>query len=170
MAGFWRMFSRKPQPAMGGTARAGQVKCMNPPHDHAGCPTSSSDEVKSFRRFPRPGLPPLGRTHLAPEQRFAKHKGGHKAGKYVFRYGLVPVMYDHINPVESRERAEVGDHTMTPRVDMLATWLTLHAYRGVYRSFRGYMRGKATMRELVAKATPVSMLALVKIEGELGST
>ena len=62
-------------------------------------------EVLRRQSRPQPGLPLLGQTHLTPEQRFAKHKSGHGAGKYVFRYGLVPAMYDHINPVETRERA-----------------------------------------------------------------
>ncbi len=72
---------------------------------------------------PRPALPLLGQTHLTPEARFAKHKSGHKAGRYVFRYGLhlVPAMYDHINPVESRERAE--------EIEMhLTNYLRRHGY------------------------------------------
>ena len=49
-------------------------------------------EVKQFRRFcaanppPQPGLPLLGQTHLTPEQRSSTMA----AGRYVFRYGLVP--------------------------------------------------------------------------------
>ena len=66
---------------------------------------------------------PAWQTHLTPEQRFAKHKSGKKAGKYVFRYGLhlVPAMYDHINPVESRERAEESEMHLT-------NYLRLHGY------------------------------------------
>jgi hypothetical protein len=74
------------------------------------------DEVKRFKKFKaaNPDLNPhypcfyVGQTHLTPEKRFAKHKSGRKAGKYVFRYGLhlCPAMYDHVNPIESRERAE----------------------------------------------------------------
>ena len=55
---------------------------------------------------PQPGLPLLGQTHLTPEARFAKHKSGHKAGRYVFRYGLVP--HDHINPVEGEGGGDRG--------------------------------------------------------------
>ncbi len=89
------------------------------------------DEVKSFKKFreANPDLNPdypcfyVGQTHLTPEQRFAKHKSGRKAGKYVFRYGLhlVPAMYDHVNPIESRERAEeIEAH--------LASYLRRHGY------------------------------------------
>ncbi len=51
----------------------------------------------STRATPARAYPPHPRAE-------AKHKRGHKAGRYVFRYGLHP--HDHINPVESRERAE----------------------------------------------------------------
>ena len=69
----------------------------------------------------------------------------------------------------------VGDLTLKPgsdwNMDMLATWLALHAYdayQGAYGNFEEYKKGKPTMRELAVKATAMSMLALVKIEGELG--
>jgi hypothetical protein len=81
------------------------------------------DEVKRFRKFREanpelnPGYPCfyVGQTHLSPEQRFAKHKSGTKAGKYVFRYGLhlCPAMYDHVNPIETRERAEEIEANLT---------------------------------------------------------
>jgi len=67
------------------------------------------------------------------------------------------------------------DLALTPgvdwRMDMLATWLALQAYdayRGAYDNFEEYTKGKSTMRELAVKATAMSMLALVKIEGVLG--
>ena len=82
-----------------------------------------SDEVRALRRFRaanpdmRPGYPCfyVGQTHLSPEERFAKHKGGHKAGRYVLRHGLhlVPAMYEHINPVGTRERAEEIERVLT---------------------------------------------------------
>ena len=58
-------------------------------------------EVLRRQSRPQPGLPLLGQTHLTPEVRQAQER---QAGKYVFRYGLhlVPAMYDHINPVETR--------------------------------------------------------------------
>lgn len=70
----------------------------------------------------------------------------------------------------------VGGHTQRPgvdwRVDMLVTWMALHAYeayRGPYDNFREYHKVRGTMRELAAKATAASMLALAKVEGALGS-
>ena len=94
---------------------------MNPPDDHAGCPTSSSDGVKSFRRFGaanpdlNPAYPCLGRP-TSPRRRGSPST---RAGKYVYRCGLVP--HDHINPVESRERAE--------EIEMhLANYLRRHGY------------------------------------------
>jgi hypothetical protein len=82
-----------------------------------------SDEVKAKRRFQaaNPDMDPdypcfyVGQTHLSPEERFRKHKAGHKAGRYVFRYGLhlVPAMYEHINPVGTRERAEEIERVLT---------------------------------------------------------
>jgi hypothetical protein len=72
----------------------------------------------------------------------------------------------------------VGDHTQRPgvdwRVDMLVTWMALNAYEAYrdedgYHNFRKYKKGRATMRELAVKATAASMLALAKVEGELGS-
>ena len=70
---------------------------------------------------------------------------------------------------------QAGDDTLTPGldwdVDAMATWLALHAYeayREDYDDFQQYRKGKATMRELAVKAAAMSMLALVKVEGELG--
>jgi hypothetical protein len=70
---------------------------------------------------------------------------------------------------------QIGDHTMNPgldwEVDMLATWLALHAYKAYqedYDDFKDYRKGKATMRGLAVKAAAMSMLAMVKIQGGLG--
>ena len=43
----------------------------------------------------------VGITGLTPEERFQKHKSGHKAGRFVQRYGrrLLPQFYEHINPL-----------------------------------------------------------------------
>ena len=54
-------------------------------------------------------------TGLTPEQRYRNHKVGHKASKWVRRYGigLLPALYKHLNPLD-RERAliaEVGSAT-----------------------------------------------------------
>jgi len=77
-------------------------------------------EVLRRQSRPQPGLPLLGQTHLTREQRPSTRAA---AGRYVFRYGLhlVPAMYDHINPVESRERAE--------EIEMhLTNYLRRHGY------------------------------------------
>jgi predicted GIY-YIG superfamily endonuclease len=43
----------------------------------------------------------VGMTGLAPEERFAKHKQGVKANRYVQRYGvrLLPDLYAYANPM-----------------------------------------------------------------------
>jgi len=43
----------------------------------------------------------VGSTGLSPAQRFANHKKGYKASKWVKRYGirLLPPLYAHLNPV-----------------------------------------------------------------------
>lgn len=80
------------------------------------------------------------------------------------------------DPSPASSALAAGDHTLVPgvdwRVDMLVTWMALHAYeayQGPYDNFREYHKVRATMRELAVMATAASMLALVKVEGELGS-
>ena len=43
----------------------------------------------------------VGMTGLSPEERFAKHKAGIRANKYVQRYGLrlLPKLYAYANPM-----------------------------------------------------------------------
>lgn len=59
-----------------------------------------------------PGKPSVyvGRTGLSPEERFAKHKQGHKANSYVKRYGvrLLPALYRrfHDMPRSEADRME----------------------------------------------------------------
>ena len=73
---------------------------------------------QDLQEVPRPGLPPLGQTHLTPEQRFAKHKSGEKAGRYVFRYGT---WSRTTTSTPSRERAE--------EIEMhLTNYLRRHGY------------------------------------------
>ena len=79
------------------------------------------------------------------------------------------------NPSPAPSALAVGDHTLIPGtdwdVDMLVTWMALHAYevyKGAYGGFQEYKRRRSTMRELAVKATAMSMLALVKIQGQLG--
>ena len=49
----------------------------------------------------------VGMTGLDPEERFARHQQGHKANRYVTRYGLRlrPDLYEHLNPM-TYERAQ----------------------------------------------------------------
>jgi len=68
-----------------------------------------SPEVLTEARFRRanperdPAKPCVyvGMTGLAPEERFAKHKQGIKANRYVQRYGLrlLPELYAYANPM-----------------------------------------------------------------------
>ncbi len=43
----------------------------------------------------------VGMTGITPEERFRKHKSGHKAGRFVQRYGrhLLPEFYQDFNPL-----------------------------------------------------------------------
>lgn len=47
----------------------------------------------------------VGMTGLTPEERFANHKAGIKAASVVRRFGvrLVPVLYEHLNPMPYKE-------------------------------------------------------------------
>jgi predicted GIY-YIG superfamily endonuclease len=53
----------------------------------------------------------VGRTGLHPQQRFAKHKQGHKSNRYVERYGirLLPALYRRFTnmPREKADQMEV---------------------------------------------------------------
>jgi hypothetical protein len=44
----------------------------------------------------------VGRTGHSPEERFLRHKRGHKASKWVRKYGigLLPALYRHLNPMD----------------------------------------------------------------------
>jgi len=70
-------------------------------------------QVMEDRRFQRanPGWAAgqdclyVGRTGLTPRRRFANHKAGHRANRYVRRYGrkLRPDLYRHYNPMTWKE-------------------------------------------------------------------
>jgi predicted GIY-YIG superfamily endonuclease len=47
----------------------------------------------------------VGMTGLSPEHRFANHKAGNKANRYVERYGvgLIPRLYARYNPMSYEE-------------------------------------------------------------------
>jgi hypothetical protein len=53
----------------------------------------------------------VGSTGLTPEERYANHKAGHRASRWVRRFGigLLPALYHHLNPLDddSAELAEV---------------------------------------------------------------
>ncbi|HUP19868.1 MAG TPA: hypothetical protein VM778_07940 [Gemmatimonadota bacterium] len=74
--------------------------------------------VRDFRRFQAANpdadlaLPPLyvGMTGTSPEERFAQHRDGRKAGRgFVKRYGvrLRPDLYAHLNPMPFDAAAEM---------------------------------------------------------------
>ena len=44
----------------------------------------------------------VGLTGLTPEERYLKHKAGHKASRWVRKYGigLLPALYRHLNPLD----------------------------------------------------------------------
>jgi len=51
----------------------------------------------------------VGRTTHKPEVRFQQHKDGHKASKYVKKYGvrLLPELFEHLNPMSNAESIEL---------------------------------------------------------------
>jgi predicted GIY-YIG superfamily endonuclease len=51
----------------------------------------------------------VGMTGLTPEKRFANHKAGIKSAGVVRRFGirLVPVLYDHLNPMRYADAARM---------------------------------------------------------------
>lgn len=54
----------------------------------------------------------VGMTGLTPDARYINHKAGHKASRWVRRYGigLLPALYRHLNPLqwEQATKAEVA--------------------------------------------------------------
>jgi hypothetical protein len=54
----------------------------------------------------------VGMTSLTPEERYLKHKAGHRASRWVRKYGigLLPALYRHLNPLsyEAASGAEVA--------------------------------------------------------------
>lgn len=53
----------------------------------------------------------VGSTALSPEVRFQKHKTSPKSSRHVRKRGirLLPRLYDHLNPLYSRERAKATE-------------------------------------------------------------
>lgn len=51
----------------------------------------------------------VGMTGLTPEARFANHKAGVKSARVVRRFGvrLVPVLYEHLNPMPYADAARM---------------------------------------------------------------
>lgn len=49
----------------------------------------------------------VGMTGLTPERRFSNHKAGIKAARIVRKFGvrLVPVLYEHLNPMPYKKAA-----------------------------------------------------------------
>lgn len=81
--------------------------------------------VKRHRRFvdANPNLAPdticlyVGATGLAPEERFANHKAGHKANPYVRRYGisLLPQLYEGLEPM-GYDEAQAEEEALADRL------------------------------------------------------
>lgn len=59
----------------------------------------------------------VGSTGLTPEERFAKHKAGHKDGRFVRQFGLalMPKRYDHL-PRMPRPEAEKKERELALRL------------------------------------------------------
>jgi len=58
----------------------------------------------------------VGMTGLTPEERFAKHKAGVRANRYVQRFGLrlLPRLYAYANPMPYRPRATWRSSSPSP--------------------------------------------------------
>ena len=59
----------------------------------------------------------VGMTGLKPEERFEKHKCGHKASRYVKNYGLrlMPELYGDLNPL-TYEEAVIAEQGLAKRL------------------------------------------------------
>lgn len=46
----------------------------------------------------------VGMTGLTPEERYLNHKAGHRASRWVRKYGigLLPALYRHLNPLDRK--------------------------------------------------------------------
>jgi len=58
-------------------------------------------QLANPRRDPKKPCVYVGMSGLEPEERYARHKGGIQAAKWVLRYGvrLLPELYAHLNPM-----------------------------------------------------------------------
>jgi predicted GIY-YIG superfamily endonuclease len=66
----------------------------------------------------------VGLTGKTPEERFAQHKAGIKAGKkFVFRYGvqLLPHLYEHLNPMTLYE-ARAMEARLKAALEQVVPW------------------------------------------------
>jgi hypothetical protein len=67
----------------------------------------------------------VGMTGLTPEKRFENHKSGHKANKYVHKYGieLVPEFYEKNNPMTYKKAKDTEpDLAISLRLRGYAVW------------------------------------------------
>jgi hypothetical protein len=83
------------------------------------------DKIGPRRNAKQPSVY-VGMTGLTPEERFANHKCGYKAGKgYVRDFGirLMPELYSHHNPM-SYSAANVGEKLLA--LELLAEGYTVY--------------------------------------------
>ncbi|MDQ3545724.1 MAG: hypothetical protein M3429_04270 [Verrucomicrobiota bacterium] len=64
---------------------------------------------KNPQHDPRKPCVYVGMTHRTPEERFAQHKRGYRASRYVKRYGqdLIPRQYARFNPMTRTEAGQL---------------------------------------------------------------
>jgi hypothetical protein len=128
---------------------------LRSPEDHrvrtgrAPLPPSTTDALVRAARTvraspPRPGIQPhfsiyvvllerdagayelyVGRTGLTPDERYLNHKAGHRASRWVRRFGigLLPALYRHLNPLDLGP-AEVAEVELADA--LRTTGLTVH--------------------------------------------
>ena len=66
----------------------------------------------------------VGMTGLTPEQRFANHKAGIKSASVVRSFGerLVPVLYEHLNPMPYADAVQDGRWSWPSRCGSGGSW------------------------------------------------
>ncbi len=67
----------------------------------------------------------IGMTGHTPEQRYWNHKKGHKASRWVQRFGvtLIPSLFSHLNPCESEEAQELEKLVLAKLREIDGLWV-----------------------------------------------
>ncbi len=79
------------------------ARSVRPPPSRAGVKPRSSVYVVLLEYAPAEYRLYVGSTGLTPDERYLKHKAGHRASRRVTRFGigLLPALYRHLNPLDA---------------------------------------------------------------------